>query len=533
MKPGALLDAASARVLGFDWLVKAVAPVSPYGARLFSELHPFFAGEEAAAGERAETIAALAAALDRSRLDALRAALSDLPDVAGAIARASMGDVLTDPNFLELFRFCETVDRIDALTADRASRPNIANAAVRDVAGALASGRVDGGFYLSDAFDADLARARDRFAGAQAELDAARGRESEWAARELGRDEIAGDEFIVMRADLRGTLPEGVRVVREAPTYLLCALEYGEASLAALGQRDAAAGAAADAEERVRSRLSSIVRKNAVGLDSAAAALGQLDVLLAAARFAQAHRCAPATIAPEPILGFEHARFLPLEAELAGAGRSFVPLDLELQDAVVLTGPNMGGKSVSLQTSGFVALCVAFGLPVPAVRARAGLFDQIAWLGIGREERAGGLLSSFAREVLELKAIFERAAPRLLMLVDEFARTTTPHEGRALLVALLARLREQKACGMLATHLEGIASAAGVRHFAVRGLRGIPERPPTQDVAEALSALADSMDYTIAEVADDGAARADAIALTALLGVDREFVDAAYRALSQ
>ena len=240
-----------------------------------------------------------------------------------------------------------------------------------------------------------------------------------------------------------------------------------------------------------------------------------------------------APIAPEPILGFEQARFLPLEAELAGAGRSFVPLDLELQDAVVLTGPNMGGKSVSLQTSGFVALCVAFGLPVPAVRTRAGLFDQIAWLGIGREEHAGGLLSSFAREVLELKAIFERAAPRLLMLVDEFARTTTPHEGRALLVALLARLREQKACGMLATHLEGIASAAGVRHFAVRGLRGIPEHPPTQDVAEALSALADSMDYTIAEVADDGAARADAIALTAMLGVDREFVDAAYRALSQ
>ena len=180
-----------------------------------------------------------------------------------------------------------------------------------------------------------------------------------------------------------------------------------------------------------------------------------------------------------------------------------------------------------------MAICAAFGIPVPAERARCALFDEIAWLGIGRDERAGGLLSSFAREVLELKEIFARATPRLLILADEFARTTTPHEGKALLIALLARLRERGACGMLATHLGGIAEASGARHFAVRGLRGIPTAPATNDVAAALAALGESMDYTIGEVAGDDAPRADAIALTALLGVDRAFVDDAYRALSQ
>jgi hypothetical protein len=119
-----------------------------------------------------------------------------------------------------------------------------------------------------------------------------------------------------------------------------------------------------------------------------------------------------------------------------------------------------------------------------------------------------------------------------LILADEFARTTTPHEGRALLIALLARLRERGACGMAATHLAGIPAAAGVRHFAVRGLRGIPPRPATGDVGEALHALADAMDYTIAEVVGDASQRADAIALTALLGMDEAFVEAAYGALS-
>src|SRR5580704_1905646 len=114
---------------------------------------------------------------------------------------------------------------------------------------------------------------------------------------------------------------------------------------------------------------------------------------------------------------------------------------------------------------------------------------------MGRETHVGGLLSSFAQEVLELKEILLREAPRLLILIDEFARTTTPHEGKALLVALLERLRERHACGMLATHLAGLAAAAGVRHFAVRGLRGIPTPPSTDNIAEALSILGASMDY--------------------------------------
>ncbi|MGC1379544.1 MAG: hypothetical protein WA814_00830 [Candidatus Baltobacteraceae bacterium] len=522
MKPRNLLDSSSARLLGFDWLVRAVAPVSPYGGRRAAELRPFLPGEEPAARARAEQIAEIAATLQPDRIDALRSALAEIPDASGAIARASLGEVLADPNLLELSRFCEIAERIDPT----------ANDAVRGVGAALAAGRRDGtGFYLADAFAPELREARTRLSRAQAELDAARGREIERIARSLGRDDLTGEEFIVMRHDLRGALPAGVRVLREAPTYLLCALEYDEAALAALQRRDAAAEAAAVAEERVRGALSSLVRDRAAELDAAARALGDLDVLVSAARFTQRYNCVPADISADAALEFEQARFLPLAVELAAAGREFTPLDLDLRDAAVLTGPNMGGKTVCLQTCGFLALCAAFGLPVPAARARTSLFDQIAWLGMGRDDRIGGLLSSFAREVVRLKDILDRNASRLLVLIDEFARTTTPHEGKALLIALLGRLRERGALGMVATHLGGVASAAGARHFAVRGLRGIPKRPAAPSLEEALQALAASMDYTITEVTGDDLSRADAIALTALLGIDDEFVAAAYRAL--
>jgi DNA mismatch repair ATPase MutS len=533
MIPGGLLDGPTAQALDFAWLVRAVAPASEYGYRVFAEFAPFAPGEEAGAWERSIAIDTLAKAADAARLDAVRDVLRNVPDASGAIARASMGDVLPDAALFELQRFCDAVARVDSLLEGVAPLGAIANEAVRTLAAALERGRAGKfGFYLADGFDPALAAAREIAARTQAEFDAARGRAAERAGRALGRDDIGGDEFIVMRAEA-GTLPPGVRVVREAATYFLCALEYDEATLASLERRDAAVDAVAAAEENVRTKLSAAVRAHAAQLDLAARHLGETDVLVSAARFARAHACAPASIVEGASLHFESGRFLPLAGELESEGRRFTPIDVELHDVAVLTGPNMGGKSVCLRTCGFIAICAAFGLPVPAQRAQSALFGEIAWLGIGGEENAaGGLLSSFAKEVVRLRDVLARPVNKTFVLVDEFARTTTPHEGKALLIALVEALRDRGACGLVATHLAGVAQSAGVRHFAVRGLRGIPQRPATADLGEALAALARSMDYAIAEVGSgQDEARADAIALAALLGLDEGLVEAAYRAL--
>ena len=532
MKPERLIDDATARAIGFAWLRAAVSPASDYGERAFAQLRLFVRGEEAAAQRSAERIGAVATAVDMARLDAAREVFRSVPDAADAIARASMGDVLADAALLELQRFFDALERIDALLDDAPGVARIANDAVRVCARALELGRAGKfGFYLADTFDEALSKARDALVQAQAEYDAVRGRTVASIAKALGRDEISGNEFIVMRSDLRNGLPPGVRVVREAATYVLCELDADEATLAALARRDAAADTVAHTEEAVRARLSDVIRSHAANLDEAARAFGEADVLVAAARFARAHHCTAATIIREAGIELLGARYLPLEEALMREGRTFTPIDVALDGIAVLTGPNMGGKTVCLETCGFVAMCAAFGLPVPADRASVGLFDEIAWLGVGTDAELGGLLSSFAREVVRLRDVLGRTQGRLFVLFDEFARTTTPHEGKALLVAVLSRLRERRASGVVATHLAGVASAAGVRHFAVRGLRGIPNRPPARDLHEALTALADSMDYTIAEVTDERDQYSDAIALASLLGLDDALIDAAYKAL--
>lgn len=528
-----LLDSATAASFEVPWLLVELGPVGDYGEREFKRLHPFRRGDERLAGENARRIAAIAAQLEPGRIEAIRDALRATPDIGAALARASMDDVLDDPALLELLRFCDAYKTLDALVIGVAEFGWENLAAVGELAAALERGRAGSvGFYLDDRFDRALASARNAARDAQAGYEAARGRLSAGVATALSREQL-DEEFIVMRADVRGALPVGVRVLREAPTYFLCALELDDSTLDVLRRRDAAAEAAAAAEHGVRATLSGIVRERAAALQRAAEQFGRTDVLAAQVRFTQRYRCVAPEIVDEPTVEFEAGRFLALEDELRREGRAYAPISVSLHGVAVLTGPNMGGKSVALRTCGTIALCGAFGLPVPAVRARVGLFERIAWLGVGGDDRLGGLLSSFAKEVVRLRDILGLTQRRTLVLVDEFARTTTPHEGRALLIAVIERLRSSQTCALIATHLSGVAKAAGVSHFAVRGLRDVPARAAGASLEASLAALAASMDYTLTHVVNESVGSADALALAALLGLDDELIQSAYDALKE
>lgn len=530
MKFSDLLDATTASALQVAWLSEALAPVSEPGRRAEAEMAPFRPGQEDEAQRRAQELMEWSQRLDAQRIDAMRDALRTSPDPLAAISRAAMGDVLEDAQLLELQRFLDAVKRIDALM--EAPVRVFLDADCAAVAAFLEKGRAGKfGFYLADTFDSQLAAARADADRAQAEYDSARGRLGERVAQELNREEAPAGEFIVMR-DAGVRIPRGVRVVREAPTYYLCELELDDAAVEALRKRDAANEAVAAAEQTVRVRLAAEIRDRAQALESLSARIGEFDVLLAHARFAQRHECVPVIVTRERKLVFRQGRYLPLEAELTAQGRRYEPISIDLQDVAVLTGPNMGGKSVALRTCGFIAMLAAFGIPAPAKHAESCLFEEISWLGIGAQEELGGLLSSFAREVVRLQELLSRGSQRTLALVDEFARTTTPHEGKALLVALIRVLRRRGRLAFIATHLAGIAAEADVRHFAVRGLRNVPTLR-SADLSAALSALADSMDYAVVEVRGGADRQADAIALAHVLGLDEEIVAEAGAVLAE
>lgn len=523
------LDDASAQAIDVAWFRNALLPASEYGRRAFEAMQPFAPGKQDAAAASARRIADLATQMDDERIDALRECLAQTPDIGDSIARISVGRVPLDSDLLLLLRACDAMSRADTLVAPFCDP--CGSDATRALATLIERGRSGRyGFYLDAAFDDRLREARIAYEAASSAFDLARSRIASGVAKHLGRERIESDEFIVMRDTLTHELPQSVHIIREAPTYFLCELELDEAALGLLTARDAAWAAVAQEEEAVRERIGTQIRAHLDGLDAALTRLGAIDLLVAQVRFTRRFACVAPDYGAQTHLAFVGGRFLPLQDELRAQGRHYVKIDVDLDTLAVLTGPNMGGKSVCLRTCASIAFLAAFGLPVPADSARIGLSTSIAWLGIGAESARGGLLSAFAGEVLRLRDVLATTGENGLIFIDEFARTTNPAEGVALLIAIISSLRRRGCIGFVATHLAGIAAAADAPHFAVRGLRDVPKHAASQDLAAVLAALGDAMDYRIARVARADTSHADAIALASLLGIDTQIITEAYAA---
>ena len=530
MNFSALVDSLTFDALQLEWLKDQLRPAGAAGRRAAAHFEPYASGREEAAAARLSAIWTLAQNLQVSQADAVASVFRSLPDALPILARVCVGEVLEDADLLELQRFLDGAKSVSELLADAYERKYFGSAA-REVAEMLEPGRTAEGFYLDCAFDETLRAERAKAQGAAAEESAARARLAQRVTDELGRPDIGSGEFIIMRDEVP-TLPPGLRVTREAPTYYLCELELDEAALDALQRREEADASVAGAERSVRERLSATVRDRGEDLRELSGALGDLDLLIAQVRFTQRHRCIVPEIVDDGSLDLEDARYLPLADALEREHRRYEPISISFDRVCVVTGPNMGGKSAALRTCGFLALLCAFGIPVPARSARIGLMDRVGWLGIASLEREEVLLSTFAREIVRLNELLNDPAHRMLLLVDEFARTTTPREGQALSSALVLALRRRKRTAILATHLSGVASSSKAPHFAVRGLRRLPTGK-AHDLKAALDELTDAMDYRLAEIDEDVQPAGDAIALARLLGTDDALIADATQALEK
>lgn len=251
-------------------------------------------------------------------------------------------------------------------------------------------------------------------------------------------------------------------------------------------------------ETEVLRRLSQELKPYLPLIEAASQALGELDFLLSKAELARAiHATRPEIsypaaasglstrerrdavtqgepghrAAPGPGLILQDAFHPIVLGEVESRGGKYQPISIELDSTVsVITGPNMGGKTVALATVGLCVAMAQWGLMVPCSRMKFGLYDFIYFQP--QEEQTPGL-SSFAAQIVSLKQPLARARERGLILLDEVGRGTNPSQGRALYAALLQYYLENDTAGstvLATTHYHGLAAALGVPHWQVRGL---------------------------------------------------------------
>jgi DNA mismatch repair protein MutS2 len=206
-----------------------------------------------------------------------------------------------------------------------------------------------------------------------------------------------------------------------------------------------AAAEAREEAERILRELSSAVAAQASALVALVETTAGVDVVLASGAISRAWGGAPVTVSDDVrLLGARH----PL-LDRATA----VPIDLDLGPlrAVVISGPNTGGKTVALKTLGLAALLHQCGLRPPAATASLPVFDRVL-ADIGDRQSIEMSLSTFSGHLRTLVEILESATGRSLVLLDEVAAGTDPEEGSALAQALVARLARQARLTVVTTH---------------------------------------------------------------------------------
>ena len=222
---------------------------------------------------------------------------------------------------------------------------------------------------------------------------------------------------------------------------------------------------------RILVALTAGLASHAPGIMLGAEILAEVESHFVRARFAMELDCATPTFSEA--LALKNARHPLLELRMRSEGVKPVPLTLALEsDArqLIISGPNTGGKTVSLKTTGLLALMAQAGLPVPAEEATFPLFTAI-YADIGDAQSIERNLSSFSAHVVNVNHISRHADESSLVLLDELGSATDPEEGAALAVAVAGHFLALRCWTCITTHLTSLkvyaASRPGVLNAAV------------------------------------------------------------------
>lgn len=453
------MDSVTLRALEWPLLLERIA------ARTASRA----AGERLRRTEPAPSLEEARALAARTRdavaLDALGEALPlrDFPDVSEALARAQKGGTLAGTDLVGIARLLEVARDVRLFADERSERfPALAAAVVSearlDVLGAALERSLEPDGTVSDAASPALREARSRVREARDALkERLEGCLKTHAEVLQGRyyTERDGRYVLPVRSDAHLRV-EGIVLGSSASGGTLF-VEPREAT--EHGNRLKLRIAAVEREEeRVLSELTRAVAHEDSAIARALEAALEADRLAALALYARAARAEVIEPSEGDAIDLREVRH-PL---LVASGIHVVANDVRVQGgrALVISGPNAGGKTVALKCLGLSAWMARSGIPIPCdASSRVGWFTEVL-ADVGDEQSLERSLSTFSAHVTRLAAIVKSAGPGTLVLLDEVASGTDPEEGAALAAAVLEAITRQGAAAAVTTHYERLKELA-------------------------------------------------------------------------
>ena len=284
-------------------------------------------------------------------------------------------------------------------------------------------------------------------------------------------------------------------------------------------------------ELNIRKELSFQISKKAELINQNIKAIGRLDFLIAKANLSLSYNGSRPKICEEMEINLIEA-FNPQIKEILEKGkRVFTPVSIDLSGGTtIITGANMGGKSVALKTIVLNLLLGQMGFFVFAKQSKFPILNFIHFVSDDMQSISKGL-STFGAEIIKLKEVVE-CASRVngFIALDEFARGTNPKEGYYLVKALCKYLTKFKSVSLISTHYDGVVEDNMV-HYQVVGLKnadfGALKYKIDLNKTQSVEIIQEHMEYRLEKVSKDNKVPKDALNIAILLVFDEDIIDLA------
>ncbi len=302
------------------------------------------------------------------------------------------------------------------------------------------------------------------------------------ALRKLSSDGATQDEVITIRGD-RFVIPVRSELKRRVSGVVHGASSSGQTvyvePLETIEQNNELVRLLEEEQAEIHRIFVALTRQvggYSAALVAGARVLALVDSLLARARFAREYDCVEPTLAHNR-LKLSDARHPLLEKHLRATGGHVVPLTLELTAEarqLIISGPNTGGKTVTLKTTALLAMMAQAGIPVPAESASFPVFTAFL-ADIGDAQSIEAELSTFSAHIVNLNRLSRLADARALVLLDELGSATDPEEGSALAVAVAKFFLDAGAWSLISTHHTSLKVYAANTPGVLNAAAGVDE----------------------------------------------------------
>ncbi|ASS73784.1 hypothetical protein CIG75_01550 [Tumebacillus algifaecis] len=560
-------DETTKQLLGWPEVLAMLQPVSKAGLRAKREIRPFGPQEHALWQERMEDLRAVQAVRDDAAwVKELQEELQMVPDLRALFQLIGQGATLRQADFFEVKQFLWHGYAVEELLVQKGLVFGWWEALAWEplLRRLNPPGPLVPAFSLAElAGDVELLRLHQELSVLDEALFAEKKAQGDRLRAQYGRKPGKDGQLVFDKLDAAlGVARQDADLMLLQDTVFEVVFRTAEslAMTELVQRREAKLAEIEDQETATLQALVEAFRPDVEAMSTALEALGRVDLTLAKAALAnkwsaglpewitaagqsvvfevkaEAVACAglqgvssaehPADAHPVYIGWSIEAGFHPVAREaVEKRGGTFTTLDFELQPGVgLITGPNMGGKTVVLKTFGLLQALAQHAMPVPARRYRFHPLERIGVSGGDEQSMVSGL-SSFGAEMQRLAALVNGTG-RALLLLDEVARTTNPEEGEALAIGLASYLLNSGHSALFASHFPGVTEVSGLQLYRVAGLKRslLDHLQQASEQSDVLQRLQSAMDYTLVK-SGPGDVPKDAVRLAECFGLPQAVLD--------